>query len=69
MITNLCEDNRLNETILLHAKYYIYVCFIRKEMPNLIVYKSMMDDLEKTERHIAEERNLLPVHNRKWNVN
>ncbi len=68
IITNICKDMPLLETLLLNAKYYIYTCFIQKVIPNITVFKCKVEDLEKIERHIAEEKNSLFIHNMKWNT-
>ncbi len=67
MITNICKDLPVLETILLNAKYYIYTCYIQKKLPNIGVFKCKVEELEKIERAIAEDRNTVFIHDMKWN--
>jgi len=68
IITNSCTSAPVMDTILLHAKYYIYTCFIKKSLPHINVFIDMIEDLENTEKQIAEEKNRLFAHNKKWNI-
>ena len=68
--TNICSsDMSLMETLMLNAKYYIYLCFIKKTIPRIAYYKCIIEDLEKTEQYLASEKNKLCYHNQKWNKN
>ena len=66
LITNMYNDMPLIETIMLNAKYYIYSCFLKKEKPNINTFKHVVKEIEKTERYIANQKNLLHVHDTKW---
>ena len=69
LITNMYNESPLIETIVLNAKYFVYTCFLHKVKLNMNNFKQIVNDIEKTERHIAIQKNLLHVHKLKWSNN
>ncbi len=59
IITNICRLAPLVEKVVLNAKYYIYKCFLKKETPSILYFKAIIQNEERTERYIAEQKNLL----------
>ena len=68
IVTNICHVLPIIDTVMLNAKYYIYTCFIKQTIPKISIFNRIIDDLEKTEEHIAVQRGLLYSHKQKWNV-
>jgi hypothetical protein len=66
IITNMYKDMPLIETIMLNAKYYIYSCFLNNTIPHMRLFKYVVIEMEKTERYLAIEKNLLYRHEIKW---
>ena len=69
IVTNQGGAMPIIDTILLNAKYYVFTCFVKKTTPVVASCMRIIDNLEKTERHIAERKNLLCAHERKWSMN
>ena len=67
IVVNIFEPKPLIETVILNAKYYIYKCFLRKCIPKVEIFKGEIKELELVEEHIAKKKNLVHIHNRKWN--
>ena len=56
----------LVNTIILHAKYFIFLCKVQNTVPLFMSFLSSIKHLEKTERIIALKRNRLELHEKKW---
>ena len=56
----------LVNTIILHAKYFIFVCKVQNTSPLFMSFLSSIRHLEKTERIIALKKNRLGLHEKKW---
>ena len=66
IITNMYNESPLMETIVLNAKYFIYSCFLNKVKPDIIRFRQIVHNIEKTERYIAIQKDLLHIHTVKW---
>jgi hypothetical protein len=66
IVSNVNRDQPLSETVVLEAKYYIFKCFIKKEIPCIRKFKYIIIEMEAAEREIATQKNVLHTHNNKW---
>ena len=63
----LSNNLSLINTIVLHAKKYIFSCNYWNRRPHFLCFKQDLVRLEKIERCIAFRKNLLSFHTKKWN--
>lgn len=68
IVTNISKQSSLADLIMINAKYYLFNCFIKKNLPTISYFKAIVINLERIERHIASYRNLIHVHEQKWNT-
>ena len=53
--------------ILMTAKYFIFKCKCLKETPNINYFRNYLKEKIRVEKHIAQRKGKLDIHNAKWN--
>ena len=66
--TLMINNFYLVNTVILHAKYFIFSCKIQNTIPKFQPFLVSVRHLERTERIIAFKKNRLEFHEKKWQV-